>query len=61
MVLRRVMINAREARVGAFRPNWKGSYKVTGILHLGAYKLKDMDGVLLLHLWNVEHLRIYYQ
>ena len=61
LVLRKVMINTKEAGAGSFGPNWEEPYKVTRILHPGTYQLEDMDGKPLLHPCNVEHLRIYYQ
>ena len=61
LVLRKVMINTKEARAGSFGPNWEGPYKVTGILYSGTYQLEDMNGKPLIHLWNARHLCIYYQ
>ena len=61
LVLRKVMLNTKEANTGCLGPNWEGPYRVTGVLRPGTYQLEDLDGTPLPHPWNAEHLRIYYQ
>jgi hypothetical protein len=61
LVLRKVFLATRELNSGSLGPNWEGPYKVTKVLLKGAYELEDMEGKPLLHPWNAEHLKKYYQ
>ena len=61
LVLRRVFQNTQELGTGPFRPNWEGPYKVKRIVRIGVYKLEDLGGKTLVHPWNVEHVRKYFQ
>nr|GEV25014.1 reverse transcriptase domain-containing protein [Tanacetum cinerariifolium] len=38
-------------------PKWEGPYEVTDALGNGAYKLRSMDGMMLLRTWNVTNLK----
>nr|GEY59606.1 reverse transcriptase domain-containing protein [Tanacetum cinerariifolium] len=38
-------------------PKWEGPYEVTEALGDGAYRLRSMDGVVLLRTWNVANLK----
>ncbi|GJX39975.1 hypothetical protein Tco_0254965 [Tanacetum coccineum] len=38
-------------------PKWEGPYEVTKALGDGAYRLKSMDGAVLLRTWNITNLK----
>nr|GEU34554.1 reverse transcriptase domain-containing protein [Tanacetum cinerariifolium] len=38
-------------------PKWEGPYKVTEALGNEAYKLRSMDGTILLRTWNIANLK----
>nr|GFA21164.1 reverse transcriptase domain-containing protein [Tanacetum cinerariifolium] len=42
---------------GKLGPKWEGPYEVTDTLGNGAYKLRSMDGTILLRTWNVANLK----
>ena len=46
---------------GVFSLNWNGSFWVIEPIWSGSYKLEDIDGTSLSHLWNADKLRQYYQ
>lgn len=60
LVLWKVTLNTKKAKVDSLEPIEEGSYKVIKIIRLNTYNLEDSDGRVLKHLWNVEHLRHYY-
>ena len=60
MVLRKVTQNTRRMSDGVRAPNWEGPYLVKALLRGGAYKLEDMEGYLVDHIWNGDHLRKFY-
>ena len=39
---------------------WEGPYVITEVLHLGAYKLKTIDGKAFTNAWNIEQLCRFY-
>ena len=45
---------------GIFSPNWEGPFRVTKSVLSGSYRLEELDGIILPHLWNVDNLRKYY-
>ena len=51
------MKNPSQGKLG---PNWKGPYRVTSIAGTGAYRLEDLDKVVVPQPWNVNNLRKYY-
>ena len=61
LVLRKVMGAARDPTQGKLGPNWEGSYRVMLWQRKDTYHLETLDGQKLPHLWNIEHLRKYYQ
>jgi hypothetical protein len=61
LVLRRVFLSTKEPGVGTLGPNWEGPYQIEREIRPGTYWIKDMDGRIQPHPWNVEHLRMYYQ
>ncbi|KAL5567548.1 hypothetical protein UlMin_024123 [Ulmus minor] len=46
---------------GVFSPNWEGPFRITEPVLAGSYKLEELDGTPLSHLWNADKLRRYYQ
>ena len=61
LVLKKAEFSAAERRDGKLGANWEGPYKVIQILTPGTYKLEDMQGKVLPHPWNIQHLRKYFQ
>ena len=61
LVLRKVMGAARDPSQGKLSPNWEEPYRIASWQRKGTYHLETMDGQKLQHLWNMEHLRKYYQ
>nr|GEZ75103.1 reverse transcriptase domain-containing protein [Tanacetum cinerariifolium] len=50
--------DASHAAVGGkLGPKWEGPYEVTDALGNGAYKLRSMEGTMLLRTWNVANLK----
>ncbi|XP_075658925.1 uncharacterized protein LOC142628770 [Castanea sativa] len=45
LVLHKVVRNLRNPFWGKLGPNWEGPYRVTSIAEMGAYRLEDLDGV----------------
>ena len=61
LVLRKVMGATRDPSQGKLSPNWEGPYKISSWQRKGTYHLETLDGRKLQHLWNIMHLRKYYQ
>ena len=61
LVLKRVFENKVEIGAEKLQAIWEGSYVVTKARDSGAYHLQTLDGVPLLHPWNVSNLKQYYQ
>ena len=61
LVLKKVSLATKDPTHGKLGPNWEGSYRVINSKRQGSYYLEALDGRKLEHLWNVEHLRKYYQ
>ncbi|GFZ06814.1 hypothetical protein Acr_18g0009840 [Actinidia rufa] len=61
LVLRRVTLSTKEPNAGKLGPTWEGPYKVIKVSRPGTYWLEDPNGKALLHPWNTEHLKKYYQ
>ena len=61
LVLKRVSLVTKNPAHGKFGPNWERPYRVINCKRQGSYYLEALDGRKLEHLWNVEHLRQYYQ
>ena len=61
LVLKKVSLATKDPTHGKLGPNWEGSYRVISSKRQGSYYLEALDGRKLEHLWNVEHLRKYYQ
>ena len=60
-VLKRVSLATNNPAHRKLGPNWKAPYKVINCKRQGSYYLETLDRRKLEHLWNVEHLRRYYQ
>ena len=61
LVLKKVSLATKDPAHGKLRPNWEAPYRVINSKRRGSYYLEALDGRKLEHLWNVEHLRKYYQ
>ena len=61
LVLRRVFKNTTNPVVGKFQQNWEGSYVIIRVGLVGPYALNKLEGVLVPRMWNVMHLKRYYQ
>ena len=61
LILKRVSLATRNPAHGKLRPNWEGPYRIINCKRQGSYYLEALDGRKLEHLWNIEHLRRYYQ
>lgn len=56
LVMRKVM-----QKKGVFSPNWEGPFRVVEPILSGSYKLEELNGTLLPHVWNADKLKKYYQ
>ena len=61
LVLRRVFENMANPIVGKFQPNWEGLYMIMKVGAAGSYTLNKLDGTPIPRMWNVMHLKRYYQ
>ena len=61
LVLRKVFENTEDPTEGKFQPNWEGPYVVTRTNEAGSYAIDKTDGTPVPRIWNVMHLRRYYQ
>ena len=61
LVLRKVFENTVDLTVGKFQPNWEGPYVMTRTCEAGSYAINKTDGTPVPRMWNVMHLRRYYQ
>ena len=61
LVLRRVFENTIDPTAGKFQPNWQGPYMNVRVRPSGWYALNKLDGVPVPRMWNVMHLKRYYQ
>ena len=49
LVLRKVLGTTRNPSWGKLGPNWKGPYRITSVVGIGAYYLEDLDEKIVLH------------
>ena len=56
LVLKKIMQKQR-----VFSPNWEGPYRITEPVYSRSYRIEELDGKILPHLWNADKLRKYYQ
>ena len=61
LVLRKVFENIVDLSVGKFQSNWERPYIVTRAGESGSYALDKLDENLVPRMWNVMHLKRYYQ
>ena len=61
LILRKVTPAMKDPAQGKLGPTWEGPYKVIHYSWRGSYHLEDLDGNKLPRLWNVEHLKSYYE
>ena len=61
LVLRKVFKNTADPVVRKFQANWEGPYIVTRVSKSGSYALDKLDGTPVPRIWNVMHLKRYYQ
>ena len=60
LVLQKVIGSARNPSWGKLGPNQEGPYQVTSVAGVGAYRLEDLDGLVVPRPWNVNNLQKYY-
>ena len=61
LILRKVLKNIVDPSTEKFQPNWDGSYIVTQVDESRSYALDKLDGTLVPRMWNIMHLKRYYQ
>ena len=61
IVLRKVFENTAEPMAEKFHPNWDGSYVIIRVRPAESYALNKLDGAPMPRMWNVMHLKRYYQ
>ena len=61
LVLRRVFENTTNPTYGKFQPNWEGSCTAVQVGIVRSYALSRPDGTAVPRMWNVMHLKKYYQ
>ena len=59
LVLRKVL-TTKNPVWGKLGPNWEGPYRITSVVGIGAYFLKDFDERVIPRPWNIKNLRRYY-
>ena len=60
LVLRKVLGNTRDLAMEKLGLTWEGPYRVTSVVGIGAFRLKDLDERLIARPWNVFNLKKYY-
>ena len=61
LVLRRFFENTTDPATDKFQPNWDGPYTIVKVGVVGSYALDKLDGTPVPRIWNVMHLKRYYQ
>ena len=61
LVLRKVFENIADPVVGKLQANWEGPYIVVRAGESRSYALEKLDGTPIPRMWNVMHLKRYYQ
>ena len=61
LVLRKVFGNTAYHKAGKFQPNWEGPYIIRRPGEPGSYAINTIDGTPVPRMWNVMHLKRYYQ
>ena len=60
LVLRKVLGTAKNPAQGKLWPNWERSYRITSVVGIGAYYLKDLGENVVPRPQNINNLRMYY-
>ena len=60
LVLRKVIGNTKNPTWGKLGPNQEGPYRITLVAGVDAYYLEDLDERTVLHLGNVNNMKMYY-
>ena len=60
LVLRRVFENTANLTAGKFQPN-REPYMIVRVGEAGSFALNKLNGMLVPRMWNVMHLKRYYQ
>ena len=61
LVLRRVFENMADPTTDKFQSNWEGPYMIVKVGAAGSYALNKLYGTPIPRMWNVMHLKRYYQ
>ena len=61
LVLGKFFENTADPLAGKFHPNWEGPYFVTRAGESRSYAFDKLDGIPVPRMWNVMHLKRYYQ
>ena len=57
----KIFENTTDPTAGKFQPNWEGPYVITRSEESGSYAIHKIDGTPVPRIWNVVHLKRYYQ
>ena len=60
LVLRKILGTAKNTAWGKLGPDWEKPYRITSLVGIGAYFLKNLDEHVIPCPWNVNNLRMYY-
>ena len=61
LVLRKAAGSMRDTNARKLAQTWEGPYRITAIVGVEAYYLKDMDEIPLPRPWNVHNLKKFYE
>ena len=61
LVLKKLLPARKNPAHGKLGPNWEGPYIISHVIKPGNYELHTEEGKILLHAWNAEHLKRFYQ
>ena len=61
LVLRKVFENTTDPSTEKFQPNWEGPYIVSWFGESGSHALDKLDGTPVPRMWNIMHLKRYFQ
>ena len=61
LVLKKLLPARKNPAHGKLGPNWEGPYIMSRVVRPGNYELQTEEGKILQHVWNVEHLKRFYQ
>ena len=61
LILKKLLPARKNPTHGKLGPNWEGPYIVSHIIRSGNYELQTVEGKILPHSWNAEHLKRFYQ